>query len=47
MVGCRGNILLNRAVGSMILLVATLSCEGKAIIDLLRDRMEDYKQKLE
>lgn len=50
---CRGNLLLDRAVGAKIVLVPPLSYEGGGgpaygkDMKGLRHKMEDYKKKLE
>ena len=50
---CRGNLLLDRAVGARIVLVPPLSYEGGGSSEYgkdmkgLRHKMEDYKKKLE
>ena len=49
-VDCRGNLLLDRAVGAKIILVPPLSYEGGTVYgrDMkgLKHKMEDYKEKL-
>ena len=50
-VGCRGNLLLDRAVGSKVILVPPLLYEGGGSVDGkdmkgLKYKMEDYKTKL-
>lgn len=48
---CSGNVLLDRLVGSKVILVPPLSYEGTSQYgnDMkgLRHKMEDYKRKLE
>ena len=50
-VDCRGNVLLDRMVGSKIILVPPLSYDGSNAYgkDMkgLKHKMEDYKKKLE
>ena len=46
-VGCRGNILLNRAVGSKILLIPPMPYGAKGDVEGLEGKMKRYKQKLE
>ena len=46
-VGCRGNILLHRAVGSKILLIPPMPYETKGDVEGLGGKMKRYKQKLE
>ncbi len=45
-VDCRGNVLLDRLMGSKIILVPPLSYEGSSASGM-KHKMEDYKKKLE
>lgn len=47
MLGCRGNLLLNRVVGSKMVLLPPLSYEGNGPVKGLKDKMDDYKRTLE